>query len=280
MSEEVAREVEELIQLCLSSIKKMVHDEEEFLPYVITNRVSSKGELLGVDQAMNTEQALSGIYSILGEQAESGDLTSFAVILDVKMTNKDTGQQLDAIRIAIEHRHGDPVTLFIPYTVSEEGKKYGEMKTVPGERIVFRGGEKAAGKDAEQERQARDFIERIPEYAELHIQKSKELAGEDLHYDESCFALTDKIIEESWGEKPPGMIGVVVSTFGSFLGEAIRRLHGGHWDFSPEHGVFLRDVGVNKVPLFPFDKVRKRFEKGSSDSIAEYYENLKKHIAG
>ncbi len=278
MNQETQRELDELIETCLNSIQKIVHDEQDFLPYVITNNMEGKGQVLTVDPSLDEEQALTGIYSILGKQAMSGELKSFGVVMDVKMTDKDTGEQVDAIRVAIEHRHADPIQLVIPYLKTEKGKQYREMQKAPSRAFVFRQEGEEAPSSGNEEQQGRALIEQIPQYAELHVQKAKEMANIELLFDESCFAQTDRIIEEGWGGQPPKMIAVVVLTFGSFIGEAIRRLHGGEWEFDDEHGVFLRDVGEKKIPVFPFDKVRKRFLNGAADSIGEYYENLKKNL--
>ncbi|MCF7954495.1 MAG: hypothetical protein K9M75_01710 [Phycisphaerae bacterium] len=130
------------------------------------------------------------------------------------------------------------------------------------------------------EESADDFIEKIPAMAEMHIKKMHELSGRLLEYNEACFEETDKMIEEGWGGECPVMLDTVVLTFGSFVGEAIRRIHGGQWVYDEKHGGHLINVGGkgSNIKIFPFSKIKKRFQNSDEDSIGYYYTVIKQMI--
>jgi hypothetical protein len=118
-----------------------------------------------------------------------------------------------------------------------------------------------------------DFIVSIPA-AEHHIQATRDLFGKELDYSGASIAELDGIIEEGWSDGSPILLESTVLAFGCYLGEAIRRNLGGVWGYTPEHGYPMDQVG-GTARIFPFAKVRKRFQKGAADSLAFYYQSIK-----
>jgi hypothetical protein len=82
------------------------------------------------------------------------------------------------------------------------------------------------------------------------------------------------MLTKGWPE-PPILLDVLVEGLGSYLGETIRRLHGGEWRHAHEHGFFLDSVGGRDMQIFPMARARKRLLKGSDESVEYYYVVLK-----
>ena len=122
------------------------------------------------------------------------------------------------------------------------------------------------------------FIAEIPKWAETHVEMSKANFDVALDYSEESLYTIDEIISKHW-DSPPVMMDDVVLTFGSYVGETIRRLQGGTWRFDNELGFTLTDIGGAGIRAFPFAKVHKRFTNGEEDSIAHYYRALCKVMA-
>ena len=121
------------------------------------------------------------------------------------------------------------------------------------------------------------FIKEIPDRAEILRDMAKKVFGVKLDYSAKSIPKLDDIIKEGWPKKPPVMLDNMVTVFGSYLGEAIRRIHGGEWSFSDEHGLHL-DVGGLDIKIFPFAKVQKRFLNGEEDSIGFYYSFIRSKV--
>ena len=136
--------------------------------------------------------------------------------------------------------------------------------------------DKRTGDDGNDDR--KKFIARIPNHAESHIKMCKEHFGIDLDYSAESLKTIDEIITKNW-PKPPNMLNPVVISFGSYVGETIRRLFGGEWVFDSKHGYALASIGGASTRIFPFAKVEKRFINGDGDSISFYFAALVKIIA-
>jgi hypothetical protein len=119
-----------------------------------------------------------------------------------------------------------------------------------------------------------EFLRRIPDIADQHVETVRNIFGEELDYSEESIAQLDKIIQKGWPDRPPAMLEPTVVTFGAYLGETIRRNIGGEWGFAESEGYYLDGVG-EKAKIFPFAKVTKRFKNGEEDSLEFYYKAIK-----
>jgi hypothetical protein len=109
------------------------------------------------------------------------------------------------------------------------------------------------------------------QYAQIHINTTKKAFGVDLDFNEESILKLDEIIEQAWPDQPPVMIDNTIALFGSFLGEAIRRVLGGEWvENDGGWGVKIGDG-----TLMVFVKVKKRLLNGLEDSISYYYQGVK-----
>lgn len=78
--------------------------------------------------------------------------------------------------------------------------------------------------------------------------------------------------------EPPGDQAVgetLLVGIGSYLGEVIVRHLGGQWD--PDGRAEIHGVGSGE-PVFPLERVRRRFENGRQESLVWYYHALVKHV--
>jgi hypothetical protein len=109
------------------------------------------------------------------------------------------------------------------------------------------------------------------QYAQIHIDTTKQAFGIELNFDEKSILELDHLIQEAWPEEPPVQIDNVIVLFGSFLGEAIKQTLGGEW-VQTEQGWGIK---IGDANLMVFTKVKKRLLNGMEDSISYYYQAMK-----
>lgn len=107
----------------------------------------------------------------------------------------------------------------------------------------------------------------IKEQSRDFIKGMKKTFGTKMGLDEDSLEKLDDLIEDGWAGKTPEHLDLVVASFGSYMGEALKAVHGGAWKVDPDSGE--RAVVIsNKVAVFPFSKIEKRFRNGKEDSIS------------
>ncbi len=109
------------------------------------------------------------------------------------------------------------------------------------------------------------------QYAQLHIETTKESFGVKLGLDEASILKLDDLIQEAWPDQPPVQIDNVITLFGSFLGEAIIHTLGGEW-VETDQGW---GIAIGDATLLVFTKIKKRLINGMEDSISYYYQSAK-----
>jgi len=113
------------------------------------------------------------------------------------------------------------------------------------------------------------------QYADLHIDTTKKTLGVVLDYNEESILALDDIISQGWPNPVPLVADPILVLFGSFLGEAMRRVFGGEWvETQQGWGLKINDT----VTVFPFVKIRKRLTNGMQDSITYYYQSVKEVV--
>jgi hypothetical protein len=120
-------------------------------------------------------------------------------------------------------------------------------------------------------------LSQIEWLSELWRKKAKSIFGVDLDYSAESIARLEEMITKGWPE-PPNLLDPLVEGLGSYLGETIRRLHGGEWRHTEEHGFFLDGLGGRDIQIFPMARARKRLLKGSDESVDYYYLVLKEQF--
>ena len=117
-----------------------------------------------------------------------------------------------------------------------------------------------------------DFITTIPDHAGKFVQTCKEVFNIDMDYSVQSIKMLDGIIDRAWDGKQPNDIDNMIILFGSYLGEAIKKNHGGEWDYDENFGIVLKNFENWTITIFPFDKVRKKFLEGKDESLTFYYQ--------
>lgn len=117
--------------------------------------------------------------------------------------------------------------------------------------------------------------EKLQLNAELVIEHLSRHAGFTLGFDEESVAWVDGFIERqrSREEFDAASIEGLVNNLGSFLGECLRRELGGKWKHESNGQLAVQFDDGNAA--FPFNKVRKQFANGESDSILSFYQSSK-----
>ena len=131
------------------------------------------------------------------------------------------------------------------------------------------------------------FTEHNPEapkqflsYAGMCIDAAKKSYGIELTYDLASIKKLDEMIE---GMGKPKNLEPVVMVFGSFLGETIRQLYKGRWEWSEHYktwGVTFPLPGGSQDSAFVFAKVQKRFYNGMEDSLSFLVEVTDQRVKG
>lgn len=93
---------------------------------------------------------------------------------------------------------------------------------------------------------------------------------------QSLAALDDFISQTFEGPNASPAPGSMQVDVGAYVGEVVRRHVGGRW---VEDGS-LRDLAGDVAEVHPIGKARKRFANGSQDSLAWFYEVVRRHVAG
>lgn len=113
-----------------------------------------------------------------------------------------------------------------------------------------------------------ETLAQIAHNRDFAIKEFGELVDFQFGLNKRSVAWVDGFIERqrAGGNALPG--GGLHSVLGSFLGEAIIAAAGGRWD-EDDHGIGV--LFPNGDKCFPFAKVAKQFENGSSDGILGFY---------
>lgn len=123
------------------------------------------------------------------------------------------------------------------------------------------------------ENEVKEFVEK---YSEALVKQCK-LININLDYSVQSIALLDDFLEDVSSStlfNDETHLQTTMATFGSYLGETIRKLHGGIWGNSKEDGMYL-DVCEHKdshMRIWPLSRIKKRLLNGKEDSIKDYYQ--------
>lgn len=145
----------------------------------------------------------------------------------------------------------------------------------PDSKYESEPGEPSPEQESEEppEDEEESFIERIPELAEQWVTYGR-IKGRTFDYDPATLESVDELISEEWSDTLPLFPDVTIAQLGSYVGETIRRKHGGKWAETEEAGVHLVGVDERDFKAFPFTKARNRIHEGEGDSVAFFYRAL------
>ncbi len=97
------------------------------------------GEVVTVSGPAREDEAtpndvLRSIYAELRRSAETAEVLAVGVVSDVTLNE---GPWPDGLRVELEHREADPITVVLPYGRSDEGPKWKDPVTMTGVRRTW-----------------------------------------------------------------------------------------------------------------------------------------------
>ena len=113
----------------------------EFFPFGVV--ISNDNKLRHVQGWTGEEQPLSDeviscLIQGMQQQVQKGEYLTTAIVSDVRTRQHESDLVTDAIRICIEDKDSDPVTCYLPYSVSNATILPGDMTYERGETLIFR----------------------------------------------------------------------------------------------------------------------------------------------
>lgn len=128
-------DLDQLLSASLEAATQLLSAEGEFYPFAVA--LTEAGELVAPtvepeDDQPTAEQVVDLLIEALRDGREA--IRAAAVVSDVMIAG-DPGQERDAIRVELEPRVGDAVTVVVPYS---EGPVLDEPFGMAGTARVFR----------------------------------------------------------------------------------------------------------------------------------------------
>jgi hypothetical protein len=119
-----------LLGAAIEAAARMLSTHGEFYPFAIA--VDADGELVAPEIVPPEDHpSPEEVMVLLVDALRAGEgLRATVLCADVKLADRDS----DAIRLDLEPREGDPMTVFVPYA---PGPELAEPFGVPGHRQVF-----------------------------------------------------------------------------------------------------------------------------------------------
>jgi hypothetical protein len=104
--------------------------------------------------------------------------------------------------------------------------------------------------------------------------------GFDLDYSEASIAHLDPILAQAVLQSKDADIERETKLWGAYLGETMRRIYGGDWEFTqyPGSATAVPTVLVRGIHLYPLMKVYRRLTLGEAERIDAFYTLVKQRI--
>lgn len=104
----------------------------------------------------------------------------------------------------------------------------------------------------------------------------------ELDLSEESLSELDVLVSQQWPEPldDEDVLDAIVANWGAYVGQTIVQGIGGQWTFRKD----LEHVSIRfsrtGLEVFPLHKVRKRFQLGPSQALADFYEALIEELCG
>ena len=109
------------------------------------------------------------------------------------------------------------------------------------------------------------------ELAKTRFQATLDYGTESLQVLETLFDRVEYAMPDPESKET---LGLLTRLWGSYLGEVIRRRHGGDWIiWTDKHGKTMA-LQVGDATIFTHNKVKKRLERGPEHNIWNYYQGV------
>ena len=127
-----------LLQQAIATANKLIPLRNPIIPFVITLAEDGSGHMHTGSPEENESVIVEALYNNLQEEAKNGTVIAFALVLEVSVTNNETGNAQDAIRINMEHaEHPDGESCAIPFARSGDKIQWGKVARLPPEPKVW-----------------------------------------------------------------------------------------------------------------------------------------------
>ncbi len=131
-------DLNELLSTIVPFAQEILAEHGEFAPLgaVYDTDGMIRAAAIDTDRDYPDAEALIGeILVSMRAQAETGEIDAAAICSNVSIAQDE--QELDAIRVTLEHREGEALSVFFTYEKLEGGYEFGEPQVLSGQRVVF-----------------------------------------------------------------------------------------------------------------------------------------------
>ena len=111
----------------------------------------------------------------------------------------------------------------------------------------------------------------IQSIADNHVQAARQWFGMAFDYSPESLRLVDEAISMFHAGD---VMDSTVEAYGAYIGETIRRTHGGTWRREGNEPPTFCGIGQMDCTIFPFNWAAKRLREGEGESIAFKYAAL------
>ncbi len=125
-----------------------------------------------------------------------------------------------------------------------------------------------------QEERAGAALEGIPLLAETCVQTTRDVFGRALAYEEASLSWLDDVVRHGWPAGGP-VHEATVGMFAAYVGETVRRVHGGHWQVRDDQELVLVGVGQRDLVVRPSVLVRHAFERPAGSTFGDAHARIR-----
>jgi hypothetical protein len=106
--------------------------------------------------------------------------------------------------------------------------------------------------------------------------------NQPLDFSEPSLAVLEQILDDLARRPETGDMNETCKTWGSYLGEVVRRRFGGEWSIEtyPGKQFATLTLSVNGNKIFPSMKIHRRLTAGAGDNVCDFYQMVKKRLEG
>ncbi len=127
MSPEQARgELQRLVDEAIFVASQQLNDIGTFYPYAAVMEANGEIKLVGVPQKQEgkpqPQQTLKALKKALLQLNRKKKYRAVAIFVDFVAKRKDTGGRQPGIRVELEHRSPDSLSVFLPYLIAQDGR--------------------------------------------------------------------------------------------------------------------------------------------------------------
>lgn len=124
----------------IRSAVRLLEKNREFYPFGIAK--ADDGEITHVQGYMeedcpSSSNMIDVIVHGLRQGAEKGRYLTAAVVSDVRLRDRSSGQTMDAIRVDIEDQEQHAITCYVPYEQNDSNVNLGEIVAESASPTIF-----------------------------------------------------------------------------------------------------------------------------------------------